>query len=92
MKIPIKITKRQYTAFNKRNLKEIQGIISDANHDYLLIAENLAENTNCFESVDKIDHYREMTHNFKIELNKEFKYFITTRNKIFKAYNRGLNK
>lgn len=92
MKIPSKITKRQYTALNKKNLKYLEGEIWNANHDYTIHAENLVANDRCFKAVDDIDDYKETTNYYRVELNKAFRSFITDRNRIFKAYQKGLKK
>lgn len=93
MKIPNKITKRQYTALNKKNRKYLDGDIWSANHDFVLAADYLADNVACLDHIDKIDGgYQDTTKHYRVELNTAYRSFITTRNKIYKAYQKGISK
>lgn len=90
MKIPSKITKRQYTALNKKNSRWLREEIAAANHDYIIEAETLELNMKCYPSLDKVPTYKSTTLYYKGELNKAFKFFVTTRNKIYVAYLKGI--
>lgn len=93
MKIANKITKRQYTALNKHNEKMLADEIECATLDYTSIAHNLASNIECVPGLDdKLNdgNYKETTSIYRKELNASYRIFITNRNKIYKAYQKGL--
>ena len=61
--------------------------------DYKAIAANLALNVDCVPDMDiKLNDgaYNETTNHYRKELNASYRIFITNRNKIYKAYQKGL--
>lgn len=93
MKIANKITKRQFTALNKQNVKMITEEIECAYLDFKAVANNLGLNKTCIEGLDDQltdGNYKETTKHYKKELDEGYKIFIRNRNKIYKAYQKGL--
>ena len=93
MKIPSKITKRQFTALNKKNTTMLSEAISGAEADYKATANNLALNKTCIEGLDEKltdGGHKDTTRYWMVELNACFRLFVTNRNRIYKAYQKGL--
>jgi hypothetical protein len=93
MSIPHKITKRQFTALNKKNMKYLKGMIADANNDYLIEAD-AAWNVNS-ELHNGIHHVRNLNeaidtvNSYAKELRAAFRDYAKDKIRIQKAYNRG---
>ena len=95
MKIPSKITKRQFTALNKKNEKSLAMDIESGIDDCRIVAHNLALNNDCAPGLDEKltdGGYRETTKFWAKEMNTAFRIYIRDRNKIYKAYQKGLEK
>ena len=93
MKIPSKITKRQFTAMNKKNEESLSMDIESGIDDCRIVAHNLALNVDCAPGSDERltdGGYRETTKYWATEMNKGFRTYIRDRNKIYKAYQKGL--